>query len=103
VYANILTPVEGVDGAAWKTTDLFLDVWLPAGGGPARLLDAAELAQAERDGALDRRHADRARSEAERLLRRAGRGDWPPPVVARWTLEAARRHASGGTRERGAV
>jgi predicted RNA-binding protein associated with RNAse of E/G family len=87
LYANILTP-PSLDGPAWWTTDLFLDVWWPAGGEPT-LLDQEEL-----DEALALRHiepalARRATEEAERLLGLARHGVWPPPVVSEWTLERA--------------
>jgi len=90
LYANMLTPVWGVAGAAWRTTDLFLDLWLPADGGAPVLLDADELTEAERSGWLDAVLAARAREEAERLLRAAIADRWPPAVVTRWTLAAAR-------------
>jgi predicted RNA-binding protein associated with RNAse of E/G family len=90
IYANVLTPVRGVAGTAWETTDLFLDVWLPARGGAPVLLDRDELAEAERRGWVEEPLATRARAEAGHLLEAAVAGRWPPPVVARWTLAAAR-------------
>lgn len=90
MYANVLTPVEGLDGADWTTTDLFLDVWLPADGGPARLLDEDELAEATRRGWLEGGLAAEAVAEAERLLNDARAGAWPPSWAHTWTLERAR-------------
>lgn len=90
LYANVLTPVDGLDGAAWETTDLFLDVWLPADGGSPRLLDADELDDAVARDWVDRVDADAARAEAERLIGGARAGTWPPPLVHEWTLERAR-------------
>jgi uncharacterized protein len=90
LYANILTPVEGLESADWVTTDLFLDVWLPAGGGEARLLDADELGRAVELGWIDDATAAAAIAEAARLLDEAHAGSWPPPVVHEWTLERAR-------------
>ncbi len=92
VYANILTPPT-IDGRIWRTTDLFLDVWLPAGGGVA-LLDEDELETALSAGHIDPETAARARREADRILGLARAGDWPPAVVGEWTL--ARILAEGG-------
>ena len=94
LYANVLTPVQGVDGNVWRTTDLFLDVWQDPGG-RTRVLDADELAEAHRRGALDTATARRARQEAARLIRASRSGLWPPAIVAAWTLERARRHVHG--------
>ena len=99
LYANVLSPVEGVDGAEWRTTDLFLDVWLAAEGGTPRILDEDELEDALARGWVDEATASAARGEAERLVREAGRGAWPPPVVTEWTLARARhavRHSHHG-------
>ena len=66
-YVNILTPVEFIGPDAWRTTDLFLDIWIPHGG-QARLLDEDELAAAEAAGLIAGEVAERAREEAGRLL-----------------------------------
>lgn len=87
-YANVLTPCV-MEGRAWRTTDLFLDVWKGAGG-RVELLDEAELDEAVAAGYVDGPTAARARSEAHRLLGLARSGDWPPSVVREWTLERAR-------------
>jgi predicted RNA-binding protein associated with RNAse of E/G family len=84
-YANILTPPR-IEGGVWHTTDLFLDVWIPEGGG-ATLLDEDEMADALGLGHIDPDTAARAREEADRLLADAARGTWPPPVALEWTLE----------------
>lgn len=99
LYANVLTPPE-IDGPTWRTTDLFLDVWLPADGGPPRILDEDELEDAVAQGVLDGRTAERARAEARDLVAAARAGTWPPEVVRSWTLEAAleRLGAADGTR-----
>lgn len=98
-YANVLTPVHGFDGDTWETTDLFLDVWQPAGGA-ARLLDEDELAAACAAAAIDAATAGRAEEEAAALLQAARAGVWPPSIVHEWTLERARRHVprTGGVR-----
>ena len=95
-YANVLTPVR-MDGERWETTDLFLDVWLPPDG-PAIVLDEAELSAAAAAGVVDPTTARRARMEVEWILEAAARGEWPPPIVAQWTLERAlARRQRGGT------
>lgn len=83
-YANLLTPVEMLSGNIWRTTDLFLDVWMKPGQAP-RLLDEDELQDALDADALEPTTAQRAREEAERILERARAGAWPPPVVHEWT------------------
>ena len=90
-YANVLTPVEGMDTVTWRTTDLFLDVWQPAGG-PARILDVDELHVARTRGWVDQVTGDRAAAEAAALVEAAAAGTWPPPVVQEWPLERALRH-----------
>ena len=67
IYANILTPVEFIGPNAWRTTDLFLDIWIPHGGGQ-HLLDEDELAAAEAAGVIAGELAERARGEAGWLL-----------------------------------
>lgn len=95
-YANILTPVRLHspatpihDPAHWRTTDLFLDVWIGADGTLA-LLDEDEWEAARRSGDLTDAEASRARTEADALLAAARRDLWPPPIVYEWTLERAR-------------
>ena len=100
LYANVLTPVQGVEGTEWRTTDLFLDVWLDADGSAARILDDDELEEALAQGWLDAATGEAARAEADRLVREAGRGAWPPAVVDDWTLERA-RDAARHPRHRG--
>ena len=87
-YANMLTPVETLPGQVWRTTDLFLDVWMEPGEAPV-LLDEDELEAAIAAGALDGETARCARQEASRILDRARMGAWPPVVVHDWTRERA--------------
>jgi len=87
-YANLLTPVEMLPGNIWRTTDLFVDVWMKPGQAP-RLLDEDELRDALNADALEAGIARRAQEEAERILERAHAGAWPPPVVHEWTRERA--------------
>jgi len=87
-YANILTPVRFLDDRSWRTTDLFLDVWMdPAGR--AALLDEDEFEEAVRASVLDGPTATKARSEADRILRAIDARKWPPEPVGRWSLERA--------------
>ena len=83
-YANVLTPVEILPGHLWRTTDLFLDIWMEPGHAPV-LLDEDELEAALATGALGDETARRAREEAGRILERAHAGTWPPSVVHEWT------------------
>lgn len=87
-YANVLTPVEILPDDFWRTTDLFLDVWMEPGKAPV-LLDEDELNAALEAGALDAETGRRARDEAEKILERARAGAWPPPAVREWTRERA--------------
>jgi predicted RNA-binding protein associated with RNAse of E/G family len=89
IYANILTPCVFQPGGDWETTDLFLDLWMPAEGGPAVILDEGELEEALAAGQLDPALAQRAREEIQHLQVRLEAGGWPPPVVGEWTRERA--------------
>jgi hypothetical protein len=121
IYANVLVPCVFEPGGIWRTTDLFLDLWLgaePTSRGEAasepvelegeeafreeafrrpRVLDQAELDEAERKGWIERALADRARWEARELLRRWESGDWPPSIVGAWTRERARSRSRATT------
>jgi predicted RNA-binding protein associated with RNAse of E/G family len=98
VYANVLTPVR-MDGAAWETTDLFLDVWTDADGG-VEILDRGEFDAALAAGWIDPRTAARALTEAERLAGDARRGAWPPAPVREWTVERVREAMEGASGSR---
>lgn len=91
LYANVITPVDGLDSTEWSTTDLFLDLWLPHDGKP-RILDADELDAARAAGVIEPAFAARAQDEAARLLGAVHAGTWPPDLVHAWTLERALRH-----------
>lgn len=97
-YANILTPVErrwdpSLGAEIWRTTDLFLDVFV-APSGEVHLLDEDELQEALRRGWLDPATAQVAEAEALRLVERARSGLWPPPLLEEWTLARARAAAA---------
>lgn len=87
LYANILTPVEFLSDREWRTTDLFLDLWMGKDERHAQLLDADELADALKYGWIDAPTAASARATADRLMRDHARGTWPPAVVYDWPLE----------------
>lgn len=87
-YLNILTPPTFHEGGIWRTTDLFLDLWISREG-DAYILDEDEFEEAESRGWIDAATAQRARQEASTLKRKAEAGDWPPPIVEEWTLERA--------------
>jgi len=85
-YANVITPPVIGDDGRWDTTDLFLDVWLTPGGEPL-LLDEDEFDHAVGREWIDAATAERARTEASRIMEDARAGLWPPPIVEEWTRE----------------
>lgn len=95
IYANILTPPVLGNRTVWTTTDLFLDVWIPAGG-ELSVLDRDQLEDAEERGWVDAEEARRARQEVEVIRAAHADGAWPPPVVDAWTLERAREASRVG-------
>lgn len=112
-YANILTPVDldadppppdtpndadraGIDARdsdIWRTTDLFLDVFL-APDGRVHVLDRDELRDATAREWVDRATAGRAELEANRLVESIRAGRWPPAIVDAWPLARARAVAA---------
>lgn len=90
LYANIIEPVAMPSRNDWTSTDLFLDIWIGANGEP-RLLDFDELEHAIAEGWISAATGERARVEAERLIRLYHQGSWPPPVVNEWTISRVRR------------
>jgi predicted RNA-binding protein associated with RNAse of E/G family len=89
IYGNVLTPPVFEPGHVWRTTDLFMDVWIPPEGKP-RVLDREELDEAAASGWIDEPTRTRALDEVDWILDAAARGRWPPAVVGAWTLERAR-------------
>ena len=95
IYANVLIPCTFEPGGVWHTTDLFLDLWIPAHAGKwndegraaPEVLDSEELRQAEAAGWVGPELAARARTESERLDTAARIGAWPPRSVHEWTRE----------------
>jgi predicted RNA-binding protein associated with RNAse of E/G family len=94
LYANVLTPIDSLDAPEWRTTDLFLDVWLDPSG-EALLLDEDELDAAEHAGWIDPAVAAGARTEARRILTAIRAGTWPPAIVGEWTLAAVEQKNDG--------
>ena len=88
-YANILTPCVFEDGGVWRTTDLFLDLWIDSEG-HIHTLDEDELDDAEQKRWVDAETARRAREEVRILSSQAEAGLWPPEVVGEWSLARAR-------------
>ena len=88
-YANILTPCVFEEGGIWRTTDLFLDLWIGPEGHVVTL-DEDELQYAEAKAWVDPDTARRAREEVNTLSAQAALGDWPPDIVGQWTLARAR-------------
>jgi predicted RNA-binding protein associated with RNAse of E/G family len=88
-YANILTPCVFEEGGVWRTTDLFLDLWIDPTGN-LLVLDEDELEEAEVKGWVDPDTARRAREEVRTLCAQAAARLWPPEVVGKWTLARAR-------------
>ena len=86
-YVNFVRPPVFEPGR-WVIDDLYLDIWVPAGGEP-RLLDEDELTAAVAAGSLDEAEADGVREAAARILARIRAGRWQPPELRRWPAEHA--------------
>lgn len=120
-YVNIIRPVEEATAAAaglgasrpgrggggsaanpvgvWRITDLFLDIWIPAGR-PPRALDEDEWREAVEEGWIDRGEAARAEVERDRIIEAIDTGTFPPAPVPDRPLESVpllrlRRDAPG--------
>lgn len=86
-YANLVRPPRFLTDR-WIVDDLFLDVWVPAGGDPV-LLDLDELKEAVERGWVSAAERDRATVLAAELVERARAGGarrrgWPPSDLRRW-------------------
>lgn len=82
-YTNFVEPPE-IEDDRWRITDLFLDLWIPAGGSPT-LLDRDEFHEAREQGWIEESEARKIERLADLFLDRARSGDWPPEPVRRWT------------------
>ncbi len=94
-YANILTPPTIEEGGVWKTTDLFLDLWLRADarGRPAAepvVLDRDQFDEAAERGWIDEPTRKQALRELDAVLEAHAEGAWPPRIAREWTVERAR-------------
>lgn len=100
-YINLIRPPQ-LRSSPWVIEDLYLDVWLPEGGGGV-LLDEEELDAAVARAELSTEEADEVREIGARLLarsRRPGRPRWLPRSVGRSPAESVpalrlRRDAPG--------
>lgn len=88
-YTNLCTPVE-INGPRWACTDLFLDLWQPAGTPDALWLDDDEFQAAVDDGLLGPAVAERTRRERQDVSARVERGQWPPLITREIDLHRAR-------------
>ena len=93
-YANILTPPQMEPGGVWRTTDLFLDLWIDHQGALS-VLDRDQFDEAVAAGWMDAGTAASALQEVTRLTAAFDEGTWPPPVVVEWPLHRAEAAAKG--------
>lgn len=97
LYANILTPpVMEQGGTVWRTTDLFLDVWLGPDG-ELSVLDRDQLDEAVREGWVGPVRAARAEAEVRWILAAHAASRWPPAIVWKWTLSRALQELEDAT------
>jgi predicted RNA-binding protein associated with RNAse of E/G family len=87
-YTNLRRPPR-MDGADWHCTDLFLDHWIPADGGPAVWLDEDELAAARAQGLVTAEDTAGIAAERTALDRLTAVGQWPPDICREMTLAHA--------------
>ncbi len=92
MYANILTPPVFESPTTWRTTDLFLDVWIDPED-RISVLDRDQFDRARSKGEIDAELARGALAEVDRILARHRARLWPPAVVGEWPLERALRTA----------
>lgn len=83
-YTNFIRPPR-IEPGRWHLTDLFLDVWQPAGG-TACLLDMEELEAAVAAGTIEAAEARSVEEEAAAVMRAAQAGRWPPQIVKEYPL-----------------
>jgi len=89
-YTNLRAPMR-IEGSDWYCTDLFLDHWLPADGGPGMWLDEDELDAAARAGLVEPAHLPLIAAERAAVTRDLAAGAWPPALAREIDLEEARR------------
>lgn len=83
-YTNVCTPFQA-GGLSWSSTDLFLDLWMPALGEP-RWLDEHEFEAAVASRLLSAPLAKRALAERARIEGLLAIGAWPPPMCREMDL-----------------
>lgn len=88
IYANILTPPVILQGGIWRTTDLFLDIWVDSKG-KLTVLDEDQFGEGLNEGVISPEEGERALQEVEEIRKGYREGVWPPPIVGEWTLERA--------------
>lgn len=91
-YTNLVTPVE-IKGDAWSATDMFIDLWQPADGGPAVWMDEDEFTQAARQKVIDATTRQRVLNERTMIDLQVKAGAWPPPIAKDIDLAQARQLA----------
>ena len=88
-YVNLIRPPR-LQSSPWIVEDLYLDVWVPAGG-RATLLDEEDLRLAVAGGELSEAEADGVRELGASVLSGANRARWLPPSLRRWPPPGVRR------------
>jgi predicted RNA-binding protein associated with RNAse of E/G family len=89
-YTNLRAPMR-IEEGDWYCTDLFLDHWLPADGGPGAWLDEDELAAATRAGLVEPAHLSLIAAERAAVDHALAGGTWPPELARDIDLDEARR------------
>jgi len=89
-YTNLRAPMR-IEGDDWYCTDLFLDHWLPADGGPGAWLDEEELEAATRAGLVEPAYLSVIAAERATVSRDLTAGTWPPSLAHEIDLREARR------------
>jgi predicted RNA-binding protein associated with RNAse of E/G family len=90
-YTNLCTPAE-MENGIWSLTDLMLDLWIPAHGGP-EWLDQDEFDHATRTQALDPELVRSTLAERSRIEGLLSRHEWPPAICREWDLPRVRQHS----------
>jgi predicted RNA-binding protein associated with RNAse of E/G family len=88
-YTNLRAPIH-FDGSDWYCTDLFLDHWIPAAGGPGCWLDEDEFEAGVAAGLVPPAHIALARAERAAVDAEVAGGHWPPALAFRIDLRGAR-------------
>ena len=89
-YTNLRGAIR-MDGPDWYCTDLFLDHWLPAGGGVGMWLDEDEFEAGVRADLVSPVAFDIAQAERAAVNAEVAAGHWPPPLAGALDLAQARR------------